>query len=310
MTSPCDAKTSAKSHGSKNIVNEKSLLTPSLISQFKQLLLSIDTCLAYYFSSGSTDKIEVHDLEVRVARNSGLTLTIQHLQHIKFIWNDVFNLYIDQSGINLSIQQLPLNPNQRSEVFREYCQKKLHKQLESYPIENRTTSVKRSADKRLQLLRKSAQKPKLCINFDKQGSVLDRIKAKEKALVANKSISRVKEDGQQSHSRFVVNQLDAISRVLVTMATSTYSQQASTCVSIQEVSKVLSDSLKSKLSFEEVRNALDMLAQYIPDFCVLITVGSIQAVRIYRGWTQKSVQSYLLRSKNEKEHVSCLQTLT
>jgi DNA replication factor Cdt1 C-terminal domain len=273
--------------------------SPSLLKHLQALLLSIDTCLSYYFLTAATDKIRVQELEVRVARNSGLSLTTQHLQHIKFIWNDVFDLYIDQSGLNLSIQRLPLNPKERSQVFASCCRYKKHQCLELHPIVNRTPPAKRAAEERLESLRKCPEKPKLVVSFDRSGSLLDRIKAKEKAANSNPPTVLEKEQ----YSKFIIGQLESITRVLVTL-TSPYSQQPSTCVSFEEIFKLLSDSLKSKLTFAEIQNALAILAQYIPKFCVLITMGNIRAVRIYRGWTNETVQNYLLQSKKEKDITS------
>lgn len=265
------------------------------INYLQKLFKAIDTCLCYYFATAAKNHISFADLQLRVARNARLTLRLQHLQQIKSVWNDAFSLYEDQSGYHVSVSSLPLNPKLRWETFLTCCLNHGLSPVSLHPIEDRVKRTKRPALDRLESLRKSPHKPQLVTDFKKKGSLIDRIRAKEQAAKLNSP----EKPQQDQDEKFINSQLEPIAKVLVTL-TDAYAQQTTTCLSLQELFKKLSDSLKSKLSSTETLKALETLSERLPKFCTIVYTGNIKAVRIYHGWTHESVRRQLNVSETDK----------
>lgn len=124
----------------------------------------------------------------------------------------------------------------------------------------------------------------------KIGSVLDRIRAKEAAA---KEAQKFAETPESLHRRYIESKLPSIAAIVAGLRKPSREGSGQTLALHHVMSKIM-DSVVTTLSPSEAEGALRMLAEKLPEFCTLTTVGKVTGVRIENEMSVTTIRQRLI----------------
>lgn len=123
----------------------------------------------------------------------------------------------------------------------------------------------------------------------KQGSVLDRIRAKEAAA---KEAKKFEESPEARHRKYLESKLPSIATVIAGLRKPSRQGQGET-LALEHVLSKVRDSVKITISPKETEGALRLLAQKLPEFCTIKTVGKVTGVCIHNDLSISTILNRL-----------------
>lgn len=123
----------------------------------------------------------------------------------------------------------------------------------------------------------------------KQGSVLDRIRAKEAAA---KEAKKFEESPEVRYRKYLESKLPSIATVIAGLRKPSRQGQGET-LALEHVLSKVRDSVKITISPKETEGALRLLAQKLPEFCTITTVGKVTGVCIHNDLTINTILNRL-----------------
>lgn len=272
------------------------------VDRLCRLFESVDASLIYYYATSRiNDTIGFSALRRRVADHSRLDLYIEDLQRIKTIWPDAYSVSEPESAktkeIHVAASNLPAKATQRRARFGELCDQWLERNplASDVPLaglfhmssdNKENVPPKRALSDRAEMLRKKLR-PEHEVKPKKEGTLLERIRAKEQAMRLHDAA------GEQAEQRFKFLQAQMVSVGEVLAALTVRSGGTSVSLSLDQLHAKIHDSMRTRLSRKEVESVLVLLCQRLPQFCVLIAVGAVRAIRVSAGWTRDSLRTAL-----------------
>jgi hypothetical protein len=259
-------------------------LLPDHLTALLKVFKSIEASLLYYYATSKLDSISLNKLQSRVAQQSRVSLTLDHLQQILAIYPQAFELTSTRDGYVIRAPSVITAARERTNEFLKRCHRAKDKSCDVLPLGElspQKMNLKRPASSRLESLKKIPKTS--CEKSAKVGSIVDRIRAKE---LAGKS--KEPEDPLLAYKKFINSHLDRVAAALLTLAR--YSGPSHS-YAMASVTKKLSDSLR--LSKTESEDALLALSERIPSFCSVVQSGTVKAVRVFGGWNLIHVKGRL-----------------
>lgn len=123
----------------------------------------------------------------------------------------------------------------------------------------------------------------------KKGSVFERIRAKEQAA---KEALKFAESPQVRHDKYIESKLPSIASIVAGLRVTRQGSLGETYALPFVLNKIM-DSVRTTLSAKESEEALCMLAQKMPDFCTLTTVGKVTGVCIHNNLSITTIKQRL-----------------
>lgn len=272
---------------SKNrpVYNEHAASVADLCTAFD----AIETSLIYHYTS-SIQPIPFQTLRQKTLQYSKSSLTLSHIQQIITIYPDSYSIVSSSRGdYSIAANGIPHRCQQRKQQFKELAARWQNKAVPLNPLpENGPTSVKRTASDRLESLRKKPKMPTKPELAERSGSVLQRIRAKEASRAFDYKLKELQAT-QKTYDTFIGAQLTRICTILLSLQSRSYS--------LEQLLKILSDSLKTRLSPQESRDALDILSKRAPEFCTIVNTGAVRAIKLnHSGWTYNRLLSVVTKA--------------
>ncbi|ANB14206.1 hypothetical protein AWJ20_5167 [Sugiyamaella lignohabitans] len=258
--------------------------TTSLVQVFK----SIDASFIFYYATSNSNTMTFAKLKTRVAHQSRMTLQLAHLSQIKAIYPSAYNIdtsYVDHNDYLISAPMVIQNAKQRLAKFEQLLNNvnNTDNSASELPLADLSSSRlnrKRPSSDRLESLRKKSvsnianqNKMKQAVPKTSYANLLEKIRAKQKL---NELTPRLSEE--EKRQKFITGQLESVSAVLLGMSND--SSQVSVSYSLPFLITKLKDSLRCKLSAQDAESAIVSLAAKLPQFCSVVEVGKVRAVKI------------------------------
>lgn len=276
---------------------------PGNLSYLCKLMAAIDSAIMYHLATNCRDVIELSDLADSVSRlGANLKVTKDSLREINHVLEgcyDVSNQYIKGAFcLTVGCPSLPAKAESRKKEFELAC----HRYLKSDPLgvipaktdntdtENLPMGFAPNGNKTKALARKKLLTKQAPLGFSiskkKGGSILERVRAKEKASKMRTQLEAQKVS--ETYHGFVSSHLPNICKALVALIPS---GSPSKSYSLSQIIQALSDSLTSHVSPVELQDALKILCEKAPGFCTITSVGKVSGVRLNSGWSLNQLVS-------------------